>query len=149
MPPSIARTPRAIILARMAWVESGAHVTAQEVAAFDEVITTRMRQSYTRTAWGYSVGLRNQRRAWVHRLGRSPLGSGYAPYVREEWPRVLEAADQAVSGEVAHGCRAGGPLVHWGGPRVDRSSLARLERRGYARAECPGFFNVFLYRRTQ
>lgn len=140
-----AHTEPAVLLARMAWLEAGAHVQPGEVAAMHEVITTRQRGSYQRTAYQYSAGLRNPRRASTHRLTRRPLGAGWPRMHREHWPRVLAAADAVIAGELHHGC-TGGRLEHWGGPRVDSERIARLVRLGYAEAQCPGYANTYLTR---
>lgn len=141
-----ARAEPAVLLARMAWLEAGARVQAGEVAAMHEVVTTRQRGSYQRTAYAYSAALRNPDRASVHRLGRAPLGAGWPALHRAEWPRVLAAADAAVAGTLRHGCDTDAPLQHWGGPHVDAASLGRLERAGYVRVTCPGYANAFLTR---
>ena len=100
----VARTEPAVILARVAWLEAGAMVSAGEVAAMHEVLTTRMRGSYQRTAWAYSAALRNPRWEATHSMGRAPLTSGYPALHRQQWPRVLAAADEAVAGRLTHGC---------------------------------------------
>lgn len=120
-------------------------VSAGEVAAMHEVLTQRMRGTYQRTAWQYSAGLRNPRRESTHDMGRAPLTRGYPALHREHWPRVLAAADEAVAGRLTHGCDAR-PLQHWGGPQVDRSSIARMLRDGMRAATCPGYANTFLVR---
>ena len=143
----VARSEPAVVLALTAWLEAGALVSAGEVAAIHEVLTTRMRGgSYQRTAWQYSAGLRNPRHESAHRMGRAPLSSGWPRLHREHWPRVLAAADEAVAGRLRHGCVAPSPLEHWGGPHVDRSSINRLLRQNYSEAACDGFANAFLYR---
>jgi len=148
IPPDILRTERAVLLARMAVGESGLSVVDGEVAALDEVVVTRARgRNYQSVAWGYSVALRHPRRASLHRLGRAPLSDGWPQVFREHWPRVLAAADAAVAGTLRHSCAVSSPLVHWGGPAVDRAALGRLVRAGYQRAECPGYANTFLVRR--
>lgn len=141
----VARTEPAVVLARVAWLEAGALVSAGEVAAMHEVLTQRMRGTYQRTAWQYSAGLRNPRRESTHDMGRAPLTRGYPALHREHWPRVLAAADEAVAGRLTHGCDAR-PLQHWGGPQVDRSSIARMLRDGMRAATCPGYSNTFLVR---
>ena len=138
-----------MLLARMAWLEAGAHVQAGEVAAMHEVITTRQPDgmSYQRMAYAYSAGLRNPRLVSVHRLGRAPLGMGWPELHRREWPRVLAAADAAIAGTLRHGCDTDAPLQHFGGPHVDRASITRLTRSQYVRATCPdGYANTFLLR---
>lgn len=140
-----ARTEPAVLLARMAWLEAGAHVQPGEVAAMHEVITTRQRGSYQRTAYAYSAGLRNPTRASTHRLGRATLGAGWPRVHREHWPRVLAAADAVIAGELHHGC-TGGRLEHWGGPDVDRHNITRLLRSGYVAARCPAYANTYLTR---
>ena len=142
----VARTEPAVVLARVAWLEAGALVTPGEVAAMHEVLTRRMRGTYQRTAWQYSAGLRNPRRESTHDMGRAPLTRGYPPLHREHWPRVLAAADEAVEGTLRHGCDTARPLEHWGGPNVDRASIARMLRDGMEAASCPGFHNTFLVR---
>lgn len=141
----VARTEPAVILARVAWLEAGAMVSAGEVAAMHEVLTTRMRGSYQRTAWAYSAALRNPRWEATHSMGRAPLTSGYPALHRQQWPRVLAAADEAVAGRLTHGCDAS-PLEHWGGPNIDRASIARMLRDGMREAACPGYANAFLVR---
>jgi len=151
MPPSLARAPQAVVLARTAWLEAGAHVVGEEVAALNEVIQNRRfrRRSYQRTAWAYSVALRNPGNAWAHRLGERDVSRWSSAMVREHWPRVLELARRARAGELRHGCGEH-PLLHWGGPRVDAVTLRRLERRGFVRATCPaGVHNVFMHRRVR
>lgn len=81
----------------------------------------------------------------AHRMGRAPLSSGYPELHRQHWPRVLAAADDAVAGRLTHGCDAR-PLEHWGGPHVDRASIARMLRDGMREATCPGYANSFLTR---
>jgi hypothetical protein len=144
---AVARAEPAVVLARMAWLEAGPLVSHREVAAMHEVINTRMAMggTYQRTAWQYSAGLRNPRRDGTHRLGRAALTAGWPRTHREHWPRVLAAADDAVAGRITHGCDAR-PLEHWGGPHVDRSSIARMLRDGMREAVCPGFANTFLVR---
>lgn len=143
------RTEHAVLLARMAWLEAGAHVQAGELAAMHEVIVTRTPSgsSYQRTAYQYSSALRNPRRMSVHRLGRATLGAGWPAVYREHWPRVLAAADAAIAGTLRHGCDVDTPLRHFGGPHVDRSNISRLLTMGYAVAACPdGYANTFLTR---
>ena len=141
----VARSEPAVVLALTAWLEAGALVSAGEVAAIHEVITTRMRGSYQRTAWQYSAALRHPRWEASHSMGRAPLTSGYPALHRQHWPRVLAAADDAVAGRLTHGCDAR-PLEHWGGPHVDRASIARMVRDGMREATCPGYANSFLTR---
>lgn len=142
----VARSEPAVVLALTAWLEAGALVSAGEVAAIHEVLTTRMRGgSYQRTAWQYSAGLRNPRHESAHRMGRAPLSSGYPELHRQHWPRVLAAADEAVAGRLTHGCDAR-PLEHFGGPHVDRASIARMLRDGMREATCPSYNNAFLTR---
>ncbi len=78
-------------------------------------------------------------------MGRAPLTSGYPALHRQQWPRVLAAADEAVAGRLTHGCDAR-PLEHWGGPNIDRASIARMLRDGMREAACPGYANAFLVR---
>lgn len=141
----VARSEPAVVLALTAWLEAGALVSAGEVAAIHEVLTTRMRGSYQRTAWQYSAALRHPRWEASHSMGRAPLTSGYPALHRQHWPRVLRAADEAVAGRLTHGCDAR-PLEHWGGPGVDRASIARMVRDGMREATCPGYANSFLTR---
>jgi soluble lytic murein transglycosylase-like protein len=146
-PLSVLRTEPAVLLARAAWLEAGANVVPGEVAAFHEVAVSRAAgRNYQAALWAYSVGLRNPRRASTHQLGRAPLGDGWPPIFRDRWPQVLAAADAAVAGTLRHACATDRPLVHWGGPHVDRAALGRLERAGHVRVECPGYANVFLVR---
>lgn len=142
----VARTEPAVVLARVAWLEAGASVVPGEVAAMHEVLTRRMRGTYQRTAWQYSAGLRNPRRESTHDMGRAELTMGFPPLHRREWPRVLAAADEAVAGRLRHGCDTALPLEHWGGPGVDRASIARMLRDGMREARCPGYANTFLVR---
>lgn len=141
----VARSEPAVVLALTAWLEAGALVSAGEVAAIHEVITTRMRGSYQRTAWQYSAALRHPRWEASHSMGRAPLTSGWPALHRQHWPRVLAAADEAVAGRLVHGCDAR-PLEHFGGPHVDRASIARMVRDGMREATCPGYANSFLTR---
>lgn len=142
----VARSEPAVVLALTAWLEAGALVSAGEVAAIHEVLTTRMRGSnYQRTAWQYSAGLRNPRHESAHRMGRAPLTGGWPALHRQHWPRVLAAADEAVAGRLVHACDAR-PLEHWGGPDVDRASIARMLRDGMREATCPSYNNSFLTR---
>ena len=143
----VARSEPAVVLALTAWLEAGALVSAGEVAAIHEVLTTRMRGSYQRTAWQYSAALRHPRWEASHSMGRAPLTSGYPALHRQHWPRVLAAADDAVAGTLHHGCSTGGaPLEHWGGATLDRASINRLLRQNYSEATCPGYANSFLVR---
>jgi hypothetical protein len=143
----VARSEPAVVLALTAWLEAGALVSAGEVAAIHEVITTRMRGSYQRTAWQYSAGLRHPRHERSHAMGRAPLGAGWPRSHREHWPRVLAAADAAIAGTLHHGCSTGGArLEHWGGTDLDRANINRLLRQNYSEAVCDGFANAFLYR---
>ncbi len=142
----VARSEPAVVLALTAWLEAGALVSAGEVAAIHEVLTTRMRGSYQRTAWSYSAALRHPRWEASHSMGRAPLSSGYPALHRQHWPRVLRAADEAIAGRLTHACDAR-PLEHWGGPHVDRASIARMVRDGMREATCPGeYANAFLTR---
>ena len=141
----VARSEPAVVLALTAWLEAGALVSAGEVAAIHEVLTTRMRGSYQRTAWQYSAALRHPRWEASHSMGRAPLSSGWPALHRQHWPRVLAAADEAVAGRLAHGCDAR-PLEHWGGPHVDRAAIARMVRDGMREAACPNYANSFLTR---
>ena len=141
----VARSEPAVVLALTAWLEAGALVSAGEVAAIHEVITTRMRGSYQRTAWQYSAALRHPRHEGTLRMGRAPLTGGWPALHRQHWPRVLAAADDAVAGRLTHGCDAR-PLEHFGGPHVDRASIARMVRDGMREATCPGYANSFLTR---
>ena len=141
----VARSEPAVVLALTAWLEAGALVSAGEVAAIHEVITTRMRGSYQRTAWQYSAALRHPRWEASHSMGRAPLGDGWPALHRQHWPRVLAAADDAVAGRLTHACDAR-PLQHFGGPHVDRASIARMLRDGMRVATCPGYANSFLVR---
>jgi len=141
----VARSEPAVVLALTAWLEAGALVSAGEVAAIHEVLTTRMRGSYQRTAWQYSAALRHPRWEASHSMGRAPLTSGYPALHRQHWPRVLAAADDAVAGRLTHGCDAR-PLEHFGGPHVDRAAIARMVRDGMREARCPSYNNSFLTR---
>ena len=143
----VARSEPAVVLALTAWLEAGALVSDGEVAAIHEVLTTRMRGSYQRTAWQYSAALRHPRWEASHSMGRAPLGDGWPALHRQHWPRVLAAADAAIAGTLHHGCSTGGaPLEHWGGATLDRASINRLLRQNYSEAACDGFANAFLYR---
>ena len=141
----VARSEPAVVLALTAWLEAGALVSAGEVAAIHEVLTTRMRGSYQRTAWAYSAALRHPRWESSHSMGRAPLTAGYPALHRQHWPRVLAAADEAVAGRLTHGCDAR-PLEHFGGPHVDRAAIARMVRDGMREARCPSYNNAFLTR---
>jgi hypothetical protein len=141
----VARSEPAVVLALTAWLEAGALVSAGEVAAIHEVLTTRMRGSYQRTAWSYSAALRHPRWEASHSMGRAPLTAGYPALHRQHWPRVLAAADEAVAGRLTHGCDAR-PLEHFGGPHVDRAAIARMVRDGMREARCPSYNNAFLTR---
>ena len=141
----VARSEPAVVLALTAWLEAGALVSAGEVAAIHEVLTTRMRGSYQRTAWQYSAALRHPRHEGTLAMGRAPLTGGWPALHRQHWPRVLAAADEAVAGRLTHGCDAR-PLEHFGGPHVDRASIARMLRDGMREATCPGYANSFLVR---
>ncbi len=141
----IARSEPALVLAWTAFGEAGALVSAGEVAAIHEVLTSRMRGTYQRTAWQYSAALRNPRHEGTLRMGRAPLTSGWPELHRQHWPRVLAAADDAVAGRLTHACDAR-PLQHFGGPSVDRASIARMLRDGMREATCPGYSNSFLVR---
>ncbi len=141
----VARSEPALVLAWTAFGEAGALVSAGEVAAIHEVLTSRMRGTYQRTAWQYSAALRNPRHEGTLRMGRAPLTSGWPALHRQHWPRVLAAADDAVAGRLTHACDAR-PLQHFGGPSVDRASIARMLRDGMREATCPGYSNSFLVR---
>ena len=142
----VARSEPAVVLALTAWLEAGALVSAGEVAAIHEVLTTRMRGSYQRTAWQYSAALRHPRHEGTLAMGRAPLTGGWPALHRQHWPRVLAAADEAVAGRLVHACDAR-PLEHWGGPDVDRASIARMLRDGMREAGCPAEYNnAFLVR---
>lgn len=141
----VARSEPAVVLALTAWLEAGALVSEGEVAAIHEVLTTRMRGSYQRTAWQYSAALRHPRHEGTLAMGRAPLTGGWPALHRQHWPRVLAAADEAVAGRLVHACDAR-PLEHWGGPDVDRASIARMLRDGMREATCPGYANSFLVR---
>ena len=141
----VARSEPAVVLALTAWLEAGALVSAGEVAAIHEVLTSRMCGTYQRTAWQYSAALRNPRHEGTLRMGRAPLTSGWPELHRQHWPRVLAAADDAVAGRLTHACDAR-PLQHFGGPSVDRASIARMLRDGMREATCPGYSNSFLVR---
>lgn len=142
----VARSEPAVVLALTAWLEAGALVSAGEVAAIHEVLTTRMRGgSYQRTAWQYSAALRHPRHEGTLAMGRAPLTGGWPALHRQHWPRVLAAADEAVAGRLVHACDAR-PLEHWGGPDVDRASIARMLRDGMREATCPSYNNSFLTR---
>jgi len=141
----VARSEPAVVLALTAWLEAGALVSEGEVAAIHEVLTTRMRGSYQRTAWQYSAALRHPRHEGTLAMGRAPLTGGWPALHRQHWPRVLAAADEAVAGRLVHACDAR-PLEHWGGPDVDRASIARMLRDGMRVATCPGYANSFLVR---
>lgn len=143
----VARSEPAVVLALTAWLEAGALVSAGEVAAIHEVLTTRMRGSYQRTAWQYSAALRHPRWEASHSMGRAPLTGGWPALHRQHWPRVLAAADAAIAGTLHHGCSTGGaPLEHFGGPHVDRAAIARMVRDGMREARCPSYNNSFLTR---
>ena len=141
----VARSEPAVVLALTAWLEAGALVSAGEVAAIHEVLTTRMRGTYQRTAWQYSAALRHPRHEGTLAMGRAPLTGGWPALHRQHWPRVLAAADEAVAGRLVHACDAR-PLEHWGGPDVDRASIARMLRDGMREATCPSYNNSFLTR---
>ena len=141
----VARSEPAVVLALTAWLEAGALVSEGEVAAIHEVLTTRMRGSYQRTAWQYSAALRHPRHEGTLAMGRAPLTGGWPALHRQHWPRVLAAADEAVAGRLVHACDAR-PLEHWGGPDVDRASIARMLRDGMREATCPSYNNSFLTR---
>lgn len=141
----VARSEPALVLAWTAWGEAGALVSAGEVAAIHEVLTTRMRGTYQRTAWQYSAALRHPRHEGTLAMGRAPLTGGWPALHRQHWPRVLAAADEAVAGRLTHGCD-GRALQHFGGPHVDRASIARMLRDGMRVATCPGYANSFLVR---
>ena len=141
----VARSEPALVLAWTAWGEAGALVSAGEVAAIHEVLTTRMRGTYQRTAWQYSAALRHPRHEGTLAMGRAPLTGGWPALHRQHWPRVLAAADEAVAGRLTHGCD-GRALQHFGGPHVDRASIARMLRDGMREATCPGYANSFLVR---
>ena len=141
----VARSEPAVVLALTAWLEAGALVSAGEVAAIHEVLTTRMRGTYQRTAWQYSAALRHPRHEGTLAMGRAPLTGGWPALHRQHWPRVLAAADEAVAGRLTHGCDAR-PLEHFGGPHVDRASIARMLRDGMREATCPSYNNSFLTR---
>ena len=141
----VARSEPALVLAWTAWGEAGALVSAGEVAAIHEVLTTRMRGTYQRTAWQYSAALRHPRHEGTLAMGRAPLTGGWPALHRQHWPRVLAAADEAVAGRLTHGCDAR-PLEHFGGPHVDRASIARMLRDGMREATCPSYNNAFLTR---
>ena len=142
----VARSEPAVVLALTAWLEAGALVSAGEVAAIHEVLTTRMRGTYQRTAWAYSAALRHPRHEGTLAMGRAPLTGGWPALHRQHWPRVLAAADEAVAGRLVHACDAR-PLEHWGGPDVDRASIARMLRDGMREAGCPAEYNnAFLVR---
>lgn len=142
----VARSEPALVLAWAAWGEAGALVSAGEVAAIHEVLTSRMRGTYQQTAWQYSAALRHPRHEGTIAMGRAPLTRGWPELHRQHWPRVLAAADDAVAGRLTHACDAR-PLQHWGGPAVDRASIARMLRDGMRVATCPGeYANAFLVR---
>ena len=141
----VARSEPALVLAWTAWGEAGALVSEGEVAAIHEVITQRMRGTYQRTAWAYSAALRHPRHEGTLAMGRAPLTGGWPALHRQHWPRVLAAADEAVAGRLTHGCD-GRALQHFGGPHVDRASIARMLRDGMREATCPGYANSFLVR---
>lgn len=148
VPAFIRQTEPVRVLAIMAWAESGAHVTLEEVAALREVIATRAQRygvSFQHHAWQYSAGLRNPRYRFLLRLDPEAVPATFPAYVRTEWPRVMAAAEAAYAGGVDHGC--GAKVTHFGGPSVDAASIARLVRRGYRVADCPAHFhNAYLTR---
>lgn len=146
IPRVVRRATRARVLAVMAWAEGGARVSPGEVAAFDAVVSNRRNgRPYVRSAYSYSVGLRNPRHRWLFGLDPDDVPARLPEYVREEWPRLVAVAEAVVRGEVDHECD--GRLVHWGGTRVDAHTIRRLVRRGHRRARCPeGYANTFLVR---
>lgn len=151
-PPRWGSTDDSVVLARMGLLEAGEDVAATELAAMRQVIDYRANRAggqanFRSTAWQFSRGLRNPRRAWVHNLGRSPLQTSR---IRGKWERILVASDAVFAGEQQHNCvtETGevASLTDWGGPRVDRESLDSISRRtGWRRAICPGAANEYLH----
>ena len=135
MPAAVRRVPQHVLLARTAVGEASSHVSDSEVVAMHSVFLYRQSQTgveYADVVWGFSHAIRNPNKSWLHRLGENDNHLRAPHYIRDHWPRVLEAARRAVAGE-AHVCTdAEGNavrLVDFGGPHVDRGSLARMMRR--------------------
>jgi hypothetical protein len=151
VPRSVLRMEPARLLAIMAWAESGARVTPEEIAALHEVIAVRSSRygvSWNHHAYQYSAGLRNPRHEWLRTLDPRDVPERLPAYVRDEWPRVVRASESVIRGDVSHGC--GATVTHWGGGTVDAAGIARLIRRGYRVADCPlTFHNVFLTREAR
>ena len=160
MTAAASRAPEYVMLARAAVGEASARVSADEIAAMHAVFTYRHGRtpssSYNRVVWGFSHAVRNPSKAWLHRLGENDAYLRAPHYVRDNWPRVLDAARSAVSGQLGHGCLSheGGAavLVDFGGPSLDEQTLRDvMRRRGWRISpNCSGrgatlTANAFLY----